>query len=374
MSTEDAAGAGGLLVARDVVCRYPGGDSPAALDSFDLEVRGGEFVSILGPSGSGKTTALRVLAGFERVHAGSVWIGGRLVAGPRQHVPPEERRVGLVFQDYALFPHLTVVENVAFGLRHVAPGERKGRLEPIIEMAGLRGFEQRYAHELSGGQQQRVALARSLAPRPLALLLDEPFSNLDRHLRASLRREVREIVKAAATTAILVTHDREEALAIADRVAVMERGRIVQIASPEGIYSHPATPEVARMVGPADTLPGRVRGAVVETEAGQFRYRAPASRVGDGDDVQVVLRAHELEFGPISDGPDMRVAYREFRGEFTQYGILLPSGAIVRVRRRSLAPVEVGTRVTITAPFDRPVLVYPTVEGDQRPGDQKQPR
>jgi iron(III) transport system ATP-binding protein len=342
-----------------VVCRYPGREPQAALDGFSLDVRAGEFVSILGPSGSGKTTALRVLAGFERIQAGQVWIGGRLVGDASHHVPPEARRVGLVFQDYALFPHLTVAENVTFGLRDVASGDRASRLTPIIEIAGLKGLESRYAHELSGGQQQRVALARSLANRPVALLLDEPFSNLDRHLRASLRREVREIVKASATTAILVTHDREEALAIADRVAVMDRGRIIQIATPEGIYSHPATPEVARMVGPADTLPGTVRGQLVETEAGAFRYRSPGGRVGEGDRVQAVLRAHELEFGPISDGPDMRVAYREFRGEFTQYGIRLTSGTVVRVRRRSLAPVEVGTRVTITAPFDRPVLVYP---------------
>jgi iron(III) transport system ATP-binding protein len=350
----------GQLVAEGVVCRYAGAaqDQPA-LDGFDLRVQAGEFVTVLGPSGSGKTTALRVLAGFERVQAGSVSIAGLLVADPRHHVPPERRQVGLVFQDYALFPHLTVEENVSFGLRDCGAMERRARLAPIIELTGLRGFERRYAHELSGGQQQRVALARSLATRPVALLLDEPFSNLDRHLRSSLRREVREIVRSTGTTAMLVTHDREEALAIADRVAVMARGRIVQIATPESIYSHPATPEVAQMVGPADTMPGAIRGQMVETEAGTFRCRAPAGAVVDGQRVQAVFRAHELEFGPFAEGPDMRVSYREYRGEFTQYGIRLPSGAVVRVRRRSLAPVEVGTRVTITAPFDRPVLVYP---------------
>jgi iron(III) transport system ATP-binding protein len=354
------AAAGGQLIAEGVVCRYDGAtQGQAALDGFDLTVQAGEFVTVLGPSGSGKTTALRVLAGFERVQAGSVSIAGRLVADARHHVPPEQRQVGLVFQDYALFPHLTVEDNVGFGLRDLETSERRTRLAPIVELTGLRGFERRYAHELSGGQQQRVALARSLATRPVALLLDEPFSNLDRHLRSSLRREVREIVKSTGTTAMLVTHDREEALAIADRVAVMARGRIVQIATPESIYSHPATPEVAQMVGPADTMPGMIRGQLVATEAGAFRFRAPAGAVADGQRVQAVFRAHELEFGPFAEGPDMRVAYREYRGEFTQYGIRLPSGSIVRVRRRSLAPVEVGTRVTITAPFDRPVLVFP---------------
>ncbi|MBI4219137.1 MAG: ABC transporter ATP-binding protein [Chloroflexi bacterium] len=348
----------GQLLLKNVTCRYAGA-SDAALEGFSLEVAAGQFVSVLGPSGSGKTTALRVIAGFERVQSGEVFIGRQLASNSRHHVPPEQRRVGFVFQDYALFPHLTVVQNVAFGIARQPMQDRDARIGPIMEMAGLRGLESRFVHELSGGQQQRVALARSLAARPVALLLDEPFSNLDRHLRSSLRREVRDIVKAAETTAILVTHDREEAMAIADRVAVMGSGRIIQVDAPETIYAQPATPEVARMVGPADTLPGTVRGAVVETEAGRFRFRAPAGRVADGEHVQAVLRAHELEFGPITGGPDMRVAYREFRGEFTQYGIRLPSGMVVRVRRRSLAPVEVGTRVTITAPFDRPVLVYP---------------
>jgi len=350
----------GLLSMQGVTCRYPGRNGEAALDALDLLVRSGEFVSVLGQSGSGKTTMLRVIAGFERVQAGEVQVSGRVVSSATRHIPPEERRVGLVFQDYALFPHLTVEQNVLFGLKWVNQGERSAAVRPIVEMTGLAGLAGRYVHELSGGQQQRVALARSLATRPVALLLDEPFSNLDRQLRASLRREVRTIVKASATTAILVTHDREEALAIADRVAVMGRGKILQIDTPEAIYSMPATPEVARMVGPTDTLPGTIAGNLVETEAGRFRFRAPAGGVTDGQRVDVVLRAHELEFGPGADGSDMRVAYREFRGEFTQYGIILPSGVTVRVRRRSLAPVMDGTRVRITAPFDRPVLVYPS--------------
>ena len=347
-----------LVTLRNVTATYPGAGSPA-LSGMDLAVREGEFLAILGPSGSGKTTALRVIAGFERIQDGEIHINGELVAAPNRHVDPERRRVGMVFQDYALFPHLTVADNVAFGLAN-SNGSSDARVGAVLDLVDLVGYENRYPHELSGGQQQRVALARSLAPEPVALLLDEPFSNLDRQLRASLRRNVREIVKDHGTTSILVTHDREEALGISDRVAVMDKGRVIQVGAPENVYRNSATADVARMVGPSDTVRGRIAGPWVDTEAGRFRYRSPTGPLGNGTFVETVLRAHDLELGPWEgDGAERRVYYREYQGEFTEYGIRLPSGRRINVRRRSIAPLEMGTKVIITAPFDRPVLVYP---------------
>ncbi|MBA2275642.1 MAG: ABC transporter ATP-binding protein, partial [Chloroflexi bacterium] len=201
-----------------------------ALDHFDLELRSGSMLALLGPSGCGKTTALRLIAGFERPDAGTIEVGGRRVASADASVPPERRRVGLVFQDFALFPHLSVRDNVAYGIRR--DPDRDVRVNELLELVGLRADERRMPHELSGGMQQRVAIARALAPRPDVMLLDEPFSNLDQALRTQLRAEVREILRDARQSAIFVTHDQGEALTIADQVAVMSRGRIEQVAAP----------------------------------------------------------------------------------------------------------------------------------------------
>ncbi|MDA0677197.1 MAG: ABC transporter ATP-binding protein, partial [Chloroflexi bacterium] len=207
---------GVVLQVEDVTVQYDAASTPA-LSHFDFEVKAGEFVSLLGSSGAGKTTALRVIAGFERIRSGYVRIGGRLVESAFAHVPPDRRRVGLVFQDYALFPHLTVQGNIEFGLSGMDSARKKSQVAKMIDVTGLNGLEGRYTHELSGGQQQRVALARALAPNPVAMLLDEPFSNLDRQLSSTLRRDVKSILREAGATAVLVTHDREEALALADR-------------------------------------------------------------------------------------------------------------------------------------------------------------
>ena len=354
----------GVLQVEGVGLRYEGA-SEHTLRDFNLEVRAGEIVSILGASGEGKTTALRVIAGFERVQEGYVRIGGRLVASSFTHVPADKRRVGLVFQDYALFPHLTVYENVAFGLRDAPRDARHERVDAMMSLTSLSGLEHRYAHELSGGQQQRVALARALAPAPVALLLDEPFSNLDRGLRSGIRREVRRIVKEAGATAILVTHDREEALALADRIAVMDGGRVEQIGEPSEVYARPATPNVARLVGACQILPGTIRGDVVETEAGSFPFEASGlmldrgAKPESGTSVRALLRASELELTEWREGPEARVAYREFRGEFTEYGIGLPSGAVVRVRRRSEDEVSEGELVALCGRPGSRVMVYP---------------
>ncbi len=234
--------------------KYPGCSVPA-VDNLSLAVEKGEIMTILGPSGCGKTTTLRLIAGFERPDGGTIALAGRTVTGPGQWVPPEKRKVGMVFQDYALFPHLSVEENIALG----PPGEnRKEKADEMAALVNLAGLEKRYPHELSGGQQQRVALGRALAGNPVVVLLDEPFSNLDTDLRNHMRREVTKIIKAAGTTAVFVTHDLKDALAVSDRVAVIRDGRLEQVGTPVDIYRHPETEFVAAFVGKSTILEGEI--------------------------------------------------------------------------------------------------------------------
>ncbi len=244
------------------------------LKGVDLDVPAGAFTAILGPSGSGKTTLLRLLAGFEQADSGTITIGGRVVDGPgAAYVPPERRHIGYVPQEGALFPHLTVAANVGFGL---PPKERRGpRTGELLEAVGLAGLGNRFPHELSGGQQQRVALARALAIKPDLVLLDEPFASLDAHLRASVRADVQQICLSAGTTAILVTHDQDEALSMADRVAVLRDGRIVQYAAPQDLYMRPADPALALFVGDANLIDGHL--VVVGTAAAASQSRAEAA-------------------------------------------------------------------------------------------------
>jgi iron(III) transport system ATP-binding protein len=358
---------GAVIQVEDATVHYEAAET-SALAHFDFEVNAGEFISLLGHSGVGKTTALRVIAGFEKVQSGYVRIGGRLVASSFTHVPPDKRRVGLVFQDYALFPHLTVKANIEFGLNDMDRAVRKRQVGKMIELTGLSGYEKRYAHELSGGQQQRVALARALAPAPVAVLMDEPFSNLDRQQRSTLRREVRSILKDAGATAVLVTHDREEALALADRVGVMNDGRIEQIGLPEEVYANPISSVVARLVGACELVPGVLRGDWVETEAGRFQAaprRAGGPEIENGASVLALMRASELELMPpdgrleVSDLPVLRVIYREFRGEFTEFGVSTRSGLVIRVRRRSSEALAEGDEVIICARGISKVIVFP---------------
>ena len=249
-----------------------------AADEVTLEVGKGELIALLGPSGCGKTTTLRLIAGFERVDSGLVEIDGRVVASKGVHLPPQLRRVGMVFQEYALFPHVNVLANIQFGLRRLPEEARAARTREVMELAGLSGLEERMPHQLSGGQQQRVALARALAPHPALILLDEPFSNLDAGLRARVREEVREILRAANTTAIFVTHDQEEALSLVDRVAVMLDGRVEQVAPPHELYANPASRAVAEFIGEANFLPGVGQGETIECELGVVAARQSGSR------------------------------------------------------------------------------------------------
>lgn len=267
-----------------------------AVDGVTLEVFQGEIVTLLGPSGCGKTTTLRLIAGFEAPDSGMIRIHGRPVGGERSWVPPERRGVGMVFQDYALFPHLTVGENVTFGLHQRPRSERRGRAREVLKILDLQHFFDRYPHELSGGQQQRVALARAIAPEPVVVLMDEPFSNLDAHLRENVRDEVVSILRNAGMTCVFVSHDQRDALAISDRVAVMNRGRVEQAGSPREIYKHPESVFVATFVGRTNLLQGVVRSpdGCVLTDFGSF-CRVDRVGLADGTPVMVAVRPDGFE-------------------------------------------------------------------------------
>jgi iron(III) transport system ATP-binding protein len=270
-----------------------------AVDGVSLELEVGEMLAVLGPSGCGKTTLLRLIAGFDEPDAGSVELGGRRVASTGGSVPPERRRVGMVFQDFALFPHLSVRDNVAYGLR-IDP-DRRLRADQLLELVGLTDVADQRPHQLSGGMQQRVALARALAPRPSVVLLDEPFGSLDLTLRTQLRADVREILRAASASAIFVTHDQDEALTLADRIAIMDRGRIEQVDRPEIIYGEPASPFVATFVGVANLVSARCDAGFGRTVVGEVKLVGPSREIR-GDAV-VVVRPEHLELERVEDGP-----------------------------------------------------------------------
>lgn len=322
-----------------VSCAYEPG-RPAVRD-LSLTVHEGEVLCLLGPSGCGKTTSLRVIAGFEPVTAGEIHLEGRLVSAPGRLVPTEERRVGMVFQEYALFPHLRVGDNVAFGLQDVPRPERDACVEAMLNLLGLSELEQRYPHELSGGQQQRVALARALAPRPSILLLDEPFSNLDPDMTGRMREELHSLLHRTNTTAVLVTHDHEEAFAMADRIAVLNAGRLEQFGPPETIYHLPATPFVAEFVGQADFISGFVERGTVATELGDLP--TPHTYAGSAK-VAVMIRPDDLQIVPSDKGPALIVG-RLFRGSENLYTLRLPSGALVHSSEPSTSVYPVGTPV-----------------------------
>ena len=312
-----------------------------AVDDVTLEVQTGEIFGVLGPSGCGKTTLLRLIAGFERPQTGTVTVGGTLVAGDGTWVSPERRRIGMVFQDYALFPHLTVERNVGFGVPRGAGADT----QRALELVGLQHKADRHPHELSGGERQRVALARALAPGPEIVLLDEPFSNLDATLRADLRREVELILRDAGTSAILVTHDQEEALSLADRLALMREGRIVQVGAPEEVYAQPSERWAAQFVGEVNVLPGVLRGDAVHTEIGSFDLASPAGGDAQGS-VHVAVRPEQLEFRQGRE-PNAEVVEREFRGHDVLYRLRHRAGRTLLVQLPSLELYEPGQRVYV---------------------------
>ncbi len=333
--------------------------SVQAVDAVDLEVEAGSFTALLGPSGCGKTTLLRIVAGLERADAGTVTLGEREVDGPGGRTPPERRSVGLVFQEHALFPHLNVGANVAFGLRHLARPIRQARVAEVLELVGLAGLERRRPSALSGGQRQRVALARALAPSPTLLLLDEPFSSLDAALRVTLRSEIRAILRTAEQTAMLVTHDQEEALSVADRVGVMFDGRLHQLAEPQTLYRAPATPEVAAFIGDADVVPG--------TRAGQYLVDTPLGRLTtpgpiDSARVAAVIRPESVRLRPSAAGT-ARVHTLTYVGRDQRVGVRLSDGTDLRARCGPELELRHGDRVAVT--IDGPTVTFPLDDGQR---------
>jgi len=359
------SGTGPIIDCHGVYKRY--GDTVAVADAT-LQVHAGEIVSVLGASGCGKTTLLRLIAGFERIDSGAIAIGGERVSTPNGGVPPERRKVGMVFQDYALFPHLTVAANIGFGVADLTRADKRDRVAETLELVGLSDLGHRYPHELSGGQQQRVAVGRTLAPRPVAVLLDEPFSNLDAGMRSGVSGLVEEILRGRGVATVIVTHDREEAFSMADRVAVMNEGRIEQVDAPGAIFRSPSTPFVARITGTADFVDARIEGGRAVTEIGRLQWTGsgeiPSNVYNDGDSVNVLVRPDDFLVLPNPGGAS-KVLAREYRGDAVILVVGLSSGATVRCRQGPYSDLPVGTAVDLvpsrTVPF---VAFRPESEGE----------
>ncbi|MGB6059139.1 MAG: ABC transporter ATP-binding protein [Microthrixaceae bacterium] len=323
------------------------------LAGVDLQVASGSTVSLLGPSGCGKTTLLRSIAGLEVPDRGSIELEGRVLSGPDDFIAPESRRIGMVFQDWALFPHLSVGKNVGFGLPR---SDRKdsSRIREALELVGLQGMEDRSPATLSGGQQQRVALARALAPRPAMLLLDEPFSNLDASLRGQVRGEVHRLLTDLGVTTIFVTHDQDEAFVLGDSVAVMSAGRIVQVGTPEQIYQQPVTPWVAGFVGDANFVSGLSNGNVAETILGRLEIERSLS-----GPVEVLIRPEDLTIKPGSGQSFLgTVTLVEYLGHATRY-LVDCGGVSLAVRRQSTPILKRGESAEVQCVAERPLVAFP---------------
>ena len=323
-----------------------------AVNNVSFTLQEGDILALVGPSGCGKTTLLRIIGGFEFPQTGEVQIGEQKVCSPTDWVQPEKRDIGIVFQDYALFPHLTVAENVAFGLKS-NKNKVKQRVSEVLKLVSLETLEKRYPYELSGGQQQRVALARALAPKPKLMLLDEPLSNLDIHIRLQLREEIRDILKLAGTSAVFITHDQEEALAIADVVGVMRQGHLEQIGIPEEIYSYPASRFVAEFVTQANFLPAHRQGNDWQTEIGCFEIEENHSQ----NKGEVMIRQEDLILKPDTDS-QVKITKRRFLGREYRYCLETPSGREIHARTMTDTIIPEGTFVKISIADDA-VKVFP---------------
>jgi iron(III) transport system ATP-binding protein len=351
----DFGSAGGLAVAG----LYKSFGVHPVLTDLNLTVPPGSLTAILGSSGSGKTTLLRLLAGFDRPDRGSVRIGKRVVDGEGTHIHPEHRRIGYVPQEGGLFPHLSVAANVGFGLTRAA---RRSRVGELLELVGLAGLERRYPHQLSGGQQQRVALARALAIEPQVVLLDEPFASLDAHMRASVREEVQRILRASKTTTLLVTHDQDEALSLADLVAVLRDGRIAQCATPQELYARPLDNRLAQFVGEANLLAGTLDGALVETPLGRLPALWNGEPFSTPCPVTVLIRPEQIDLHPSADEDS-------FTGEIVRQGYHGHDVVLhVRIGRneterlllvRALGDAHLAPGSTVKLGAHGPVLVWP---------------
>jgi iron(III) transport system ATP-binding protein len=355
MRGNDAATGAGVAV-RGLTKSF---EARSVLRGVDLDIAEGTLTAVLGPSGCGKTTLLRIVAGFETPDVGTVTIGGETVCGSGISVPAHRRRIGLMPQEGALFPHLSAAENVAFGLPRDQRGDAERVVRHWLKVVGLDGTGAARPHELSGGQQQRVALARALAARPRVLLLDEPFAALDAGLRGRVREDIVTILRETGTTAILVTHDQPEALSLADAVALLMAGRVVQAGSPADLYDRPATLTAARFVGAAVEVSGECRAGMVRTALGVHPVRLP---VGDGE-VVAVLRPEQLRLDG-DDGARARVTANRFYGPDRAVHVVLADGTPLVLRRPGDVAVEPGREVTVRV--EGAVLAYPSPPGGQR--------
>lgn len=332
-----------------------------AVASVNLTLHQGDILGLLGPSGCGKTTLLRLIAGFEQPQMGTISISNQTVVGDRINIPPEQRDIGMVFQDYALFPHLTVEKNVAFGLKHQGKLSRidiKKNVKEAITLVGLEGLENRYPHQLSGGQQQRVALARALAPRPAIILLDEPLSNLDVQVRLRLRQEIREILKATGISGVFVTHDREEALSIADWVAVMRQGKLEQFGTPEEIYQQPASRFVAEFVTQANFVMALLKSNVWETEVGCFEVNGDILTSLSHDSStkgELMIRQEELSL-QLDERSEVVICDRQFLGRENRYCLQTPSGKKLYALTTTRKILPIGSRVKLSCDRHSPLV------------------
>ncbi|MFC6718998.1 ABC transporter ATP-binding protein [Natrialbaceae archaeon GCM10025810] len=339
-----------------------------AVEDLSLSVGDGEVLTLLGPSGCGKTTTLRLIGGLERPDAGTIKLGDRVIAdSDGTFVPPEERGIGLVFQDFALFPHLTAAENVGFGLSEWSESERQARVEELLDLVGLSDHADDHPGELSGGQQQRIALARSLAPEPDVLLLDEPLSNLDVSLRASMREEIRRIIDETGVTAIWVTHDQEEALSVADRVGVMHDGHLQQVGRPEEVFERPASRFVASFLGRAGFLSATVEGGHLVTDVGRLDAdalvgveRSDWGALSDEATVDVLVRPDDLRVTPTSeDESNGTIIRRQYQGPSFIYRVETASGDTVQCLHGHTEVFDVGTSVRVDLVANHPLVWYP---------------
>ena len=326
------------LRCRDLVKHF--GELPI-VRGVSFAIMPGDILVLVGPSGCGKTTTLRLIAGFERLDSGSIEIDARIVADDQRHLPPEQRRAGMVFQDFAVFPHLSVAQNVGFALGKGQPAQ--DRVAQLLELVGLPGRQRTMPHELSGGEQQRVSLARALSTNPAVLLLDEPFSNLDAALRTDMQAEVRALLKRSGTTAVFVTHDQAEALLLGDHVGVMCAGRLEQIDTPEGIFHRPQTRFVAEFLGQTQFLAGQVNAAGIDSPLG---YLPRSTLLEHGANVEIALRPDDVTFEPDGSG-EARILSRQFTGMTYIYHIGLPDGTLVHSLQPHVMQVSEGTAVRV---------------------------
>lgn len=342
-----------LLKLESVRCAFGDSAGPAntVVNDLSFHVRQGDIACLLGPSGCGKTTTLRAIAGFEPVTGGTIFLSGKPVSTASHRVAPEQRHLGMVFQDYALFPHLTLWENVCFGLRKLSRAEKQKVAARVLELVGLEQISHRYPHEISGGQQQRVALARALAPEPALILLDEPFSNLDVDLRRRLALEVRDILRQQGTTALLVTHDQEEAFAVSDKVGVMQDGQLQQWDTPFAIYHEPANRFVANFIGLGHFVRGKALSPeLVETEMGVINGNRAYHWV-KGAPVDVLLRPDDIQPDPSSHLHG-KVLQKTFTGASTLLKLQLPTGSVVEALFPSHNDHQLGELVGIRLEVD----------------------